>query len=83
LVDGGFRRGTDVVKALSLGATACLVARPWLFAMATGGEDAVAAMLEQFRGEIVRTMQLVGASSVDELGPGLLRRRPASGWERF
>jgi isopentenyl diphosphate isomerase/L-lactate dehydrogenase-like FMN-dependent dehydrogenase len=59
------------------------VARPWLFAMATGGEDGVAAMLEQFRGEIVRTMQLVGASSVDELGPDLLRRRPGSGWERL
>lgn len=81
LMDGGVRRGTDVVKALGLGATACLVGRPWLFALAVAGEDGVKQMLEQFRTEIIRAMQLAGVTRVDQLGPANLRRRPGSGWE--
>jgi isopentenyl diphosphate isomerase/L-lactate dehydrogenase-like FMN-dependent dehydrogenase len=42
----------------------------------------VARVLEQFHAEIVRTLQLLGVSSVAELGPDVLRRRPGSGWER-
>jgi isopentenyl diphosphate isomerase/L-lactate dehydrogenase-like FMN-dependent dehydrogenase len=81
-IDGGIRRGTDVVKALCLGAKACLVARPWVFAVSSDGEQAVTRVLEQFHTEIVRTFQLLGVSSVGELGPEILRRRPGSGWER-
>ena len=81
LIDGGIRRGTDVVKALCLGATACLVARPWLFALAAAGEDGVRQMLEQFQREVISTMQFVGVTSLDQLGPHNLRRRPGSGWE--
>jgi (S)-mandelate dehydrogenase len=81
LFDGGVRRGTDVVKALSLGAKACLVGRPWLYSLAVGGEEGVREMLEQFQDEIVRAMQLMGVTSLDQLGPENLRRRPGSGWE--
>ena len=83
LIDSGIRRGTDVVKALSLGATACLVGRPWLYALAVAGEHGVKEMLEQLHAEILRAMQLVGANNLDQLDPGNLRRRPGSGWERI
>jgi L-lactate dehydrogenase (cytochrome)/(S)-mandelate dehydrogenase len=81
LVDGGIRRGTDVVKALSLGATACLVGRPWLFALAVAGAEGVHQMLEQLRSEILHAMQLVGVTSVDQLGPDYIRLRSGTGWE--
>jgi isopentenyl diphosphate isomerase/L-lactate dehydrogenase-like FMN-dependent dehydrogenase len=81
LFDSGIRRGTDVIKALSIGAKACLVGRPWLYALAVGGEDGVREMLEQFHGEILRGMQLIGVTRLDQLGPEHVRRRPGSGWE--
>lgn len=74
LLDGGVRRGTDVVKALALGADACLIGRPWLFALAVGGTDAVVQMLDQLRAEVARTLQLMGMASVDQLGPEAVRR---------
>jgi len=81
LLDGGIRRGTDVVKALSLGATACLVGRPWLYALAVAGADGVRRMLEQFRSEILTAMQLAGVTKLDELGPEFVRRRAGTGLE--
>jgi isopentenyl diphosphate isomerase/L-lactate dehydrogenase-like FMN-dependent dehydrogenase len=83
LIDGGFRRGTDVVKALALGAKACLIGRPWLFGLASGGEAGVRQVLETFRVEIDRTMALLGVAGCDELDHSVLRRRPGSGWERL
>ncbi len=80
LLDGGVRRGTDVVKALSLGAHACLVGRPWVFAAAAGGQAAIAQMLDEFHTEILRTLQLLGAADIDELGPHFVRRRAGSHW---
>lgn len=76
LLDGGIRRGTHVVKAIALGATACLIARPYLWALSVGGEAGVAHVLELFRGEIDRTMGMLGASSLRELTPDLLSRIP-------
>jgi len=73
LVDGAIRRGTDVVKALALGARACLVARPYLFALAAGGEDGVIRMIEILRTEVDRTLALVGCRSVAELTGSILR----------
>jgi L-lactate dehydrogenase (cytochrome)/(S)-mandelate dehydrogenase len=72
LVDGGIRRGTDVVKALALGARACLVARPQLWGLAVAGEAGVAHVLEIYRREIDRTMGLLGASRIGDLGPDCL-----------
>jgi L-lactate dehydrogenase (cytochrome)/(S)-mandelate dehydrogenase len=67
LVDGGIRRGVDVVKALALGATSCLIARPQLWGLAIGGEAGVAHVLELFRKEIDRAMALMGASRISDL----------------
>ena len=67
LLDGGIRRGTDIVKALALGARAVLVGRPYLYGLAAAGGDGVAAVLELLRGELVRTLQLMGCRSVAEL----------------
>jgi isopentenyl diphosphate isomerase/L-lactate dehydrogenase-like FMN-dependent dehydrogenase len=76
LLDGGIRRGADVVKALSLGARACLIARPQLWGLAVGGEAGVARVLEIFRSEIDRVMGLCGVRRVADIGPDLLRTAP-------
>jgi isopentenyl diphosphate isomerase/L-lactate dehydrogenase-like FMN-dependent dehydrogenase len=83
LLDGGVRRGSDVVKALALGAKACLIGRPWLYGLAAGGEAGVARVLRTFAEEIDRTLALVGVRDCASLHPSVLRRRPASGWERI
>jgi isopentenyl diphosphate isomerase/L-lactate dehydrogenase-like FMN-dependent dehydrogenase len=67
LLDGGVRRGTDVVKALALGAKAVLIGRPYIYGMAVAGEQGVAGVLEIFRSEIERTLHLMGVRSVREL----------------
>jgi isopentenyl diphosphate isomerase/L-lactate dehydrogenase-like FMN-dependent dehydrogenase len=61
-VDGGVRRGTDVIKALALGARAALIGRPVLWGLAAGGEDGVRDVLEIFRREITLGMQLIGCA---------------------
>ena len=73
LVDGGIRRGTDIVKALALGARACLVGRPYLHALAAGGERGVDRLLELLRNEVHRTMALAGLPSVDAIDAGVVR----------
>jgi isopentenyl diphosphate isomerase/L-lactate dehydrogenase-like FMN-dependent dehydrogenase len=73
LVDGGIRRGTDVVKALALGAKAVLVGRPWLHALAAGGTPAVVDLLAMLTNELDRTLALVGCADVRELSPELVR----------
>jgi 4-hydroxymandelate oxidase len=72
LVDGGVRRGTDVVKALCMGAAGVLVGRPVLWGLATGGADGVGAVLLGLQEELVRAMALCGAVSLAELTPDLL-----------
>jgi 4-hydroxymandelate oxidase len=62
-VDGGIRRGTDVLKALALGARAALVARPIAAGLAVGGEQGVARVLEIFRAEIELGLALLGCTS--------------------
>lgn len=59
-VDGGIRRGADVVKAIALGARACLIGRPYLFGLAAGGESGVVEVLQILRSEIDRTLMLLG-----------------------
>lgn len=71
-VDGGIRRGTDVVRALALGARAVLLGRPVLWALAVDGADGVTALLENYRTELVRAMALCGAAAVADLTPDLL-----------
>jgi lactate 2-monooxygenase len=67
LVDGGIRGGADVVKALALGADAVLVGRPYVYALAVGGEAGVAAYLEQLAAETDLTFALIGASGPADL----------------
>jgi isopentenyl diphosphate isomerase/L-lactate dehydrogenase-like FMN-dependent dehydrogenase len=67
LVDGGIRRGADVVKALALGAACCLIARPQLWGLAVAGEPGVSHALEILRRETARAMALMGAASVAAL----------------
>lgn len=72
LVDSGFRRGSDVVKALALGAHAVQIGRATLYGIAAGGQSGAARALQIFREEIDRVMALLGCRSIDELGPQYL-----------
>jgi isopentenyl diphosphate isomerase/L-lactate dehydrogenase-like FMN-dependent dehydrogenase len=72
LIDGGIRRGGDVVKALALGAKACLVGRPQLWGLAVAGEAGVAHMIEIYRREIDRVMGLCGLSRLADINPDIL-----------
>jgi lactate 2-monooxygenase len=67
LVDGGVRNGADVVKAMALGADAVLLGRPYVYALAVGGEEAVAALIQQLAAETDLTLALMGAHSITEL----------------
>lgn len=67
LVDGGIRRASSIVKALSLGARAVLIGRPLMYGLACAGQPGVERVLEIFRIELVRTMKLLGCSDVAEL----------------
>jgi 4-hydroxymandelate oxidase len=72
LVDGGVRRGTDVLKAICLGATAVQIGRPYLWALSVNGEAGVLALIEQLRGELMVGMTLLGATRLADLGTDLL-----------
>ena len=67
LFDGGIRRGVDIVKALALGASCCLIARPQLWGLAVAGEAGVAHVIDLLRGELDRAMGLMGADRVSRL----------------
>ena len=67
LVDGGVRRGSDIVKALCLGARAVLVGRAYAYGLAAAGEGGVARSIEILRTDVVRTMKLLGCPSVATL----------------
>ena len=71
-MDGGIRRGTDVVKALALGATAAAIGRPQLWGLATGGEAGVRRVLEMFREELALAMALSGCRDVSEIDRSLV-----------
>jgi (S)-mandelate dehydrogenase len=73
LLDSGIRRGSDVVKAVALGADAVLTGRAPLYGLAAAGEAGVARALELFRAETVRTMAMLGARSIAEIDSSLLR----------
>ncbi|HEX9207945.1 MAG TPA: alpha-hydroxy acid oxidase [Steroidobacteraceae bacterium] len=73
LVDGGIRRGSDVLKALALGADGVMIGRAALYGLAAGGEAGVAHALGLLRVEVERTMTLLGCHSLDDLGPHLIR----------
>jgi 4-hydroxymandelate oxidase len=73
-VDGGFRRGADVLKALGLGARAVFIGRPYLWGLVVGGEKGVARVLELMRGELELAMMLAGADDARRVDPTLVVR---------
>ena len=67
ILDGGVRRGTHVLKALSLGAKACSIGKGYLFPLAAGGQKGIEKILEKMKEEIYRDMTLMGCKSISEL----------------
>jgi 4-hydroxymandelate oxidase len=74
-VDGGIRRGTDVLKALALGARAVLVGRPYLWGLAVDGETGVCRVFEMLRDELHLAMALAGCPKVRDISRALIARR--------
>ena len=72
LMDGGIRRGSDIVKALARGAEAVMIGRATFYGVCAAGEEGARRALEILSDELVRTMQLCGARSIGEIGPELL-----------
>ena len=83
-VDGGVRRGEDVVKARALGATAALSGRPWFFALAADGQDGVERMLDIMRADISRTLSLLGVPRFSDVNCSAIRpaAEPIQGGQR-
>ena len=83
-VDGGVRRGEDVVKARALGATAALSGRPWFFALAADGQDGVERMLDIMRADISRTLSLLGVPRFSDVNRSAIRpaAEPIQGGQR-
>jgi len=67
LLDGGVQRGTDIFKALALGANAVMIGRPQIYALAVAGALGVASMLRILREELEVTMALTGVSSLNDI----------------
>ena len=72
LVDGGFERGADVVKALARGARAVLIGKALCFALAAGGEDALVETVLRLRTEVERTLALLGLNGPDDVSPACI-----------
>jgi isopentenyl diphosphate isomerase/L-lactate dehydrogenase-like FMN-dependent dehydrogenase len=75
LIDGGFRRGTDVFKALAIGAKAICIGRPYLWGLSAFGQPGVERILEIMQAELVMAMTQSGVSSIDKINPSFVRRR--------
>ena len=75
ICDGGIRRGTHILKALSLGANACSGGRLYLYALAAAGREGVEKTLENLRNELIRNMKLLGCKKISELNRDNVRFR--------
>lgn len=74
ICDGGARRGSDIVKALALGADAVMIGRPYLYGLGAAGERGVDQVLSGFATEMARTMALIGVTRIEDLDPTCLRQ---------
>lgn len=79
LLDSGVRTGSDVMKALALGADAVLVGRPYIYGLGLGGEDGVRHVLRSLLAELDLSMALAGCASLADVGPELLSHIPLAG----
>lgn len=82
LLDSGVRRGTDVLKALALGASAVLLGKPVFFGLAVGGEEGVRHVLNVLRRETETAMVLCGCKSLGEIGREVVRERGREAYVR-
>ncbi len=71
-MDGGVRDGIDVLKAVAVGAKGVLVGRPWVYALASRGEQGVVDLFSKWREEITHAMALMGVNKIDEINRDLL-----------
>jgi len=76
LLDGGIRRGSDIVKALCLGARAVLIGRAYAYGLAAGGHPGVARVIDILRTDMIRTMKLLGCASVKDLNQDFVAHEP-------
>ncbi len=74
ICDGGVRRGSDIVKAVALGAKACMAGRAYLYGLGAAGERGVDHVLAMLQTDVRRTMALCGAASIADLTPELVDR---------
>ena len=72
IIDGGIRRGTDVLKSLALGASAIMIGRPYLYALAVGGAEGVSHCIGLLRRELEMAMALTGRASIEEIDRSLI-----------
>jgi len=72
MVDGGFRRGSDVLKGLAFGASLVGLGRPILYGLAAGEQEGVAEVVDQITGELIRIMSLVGQADVRDVNRDIL-----------
>ena len=77
LVDSGFRRGTDIIKVLAMGAQAVCIGRPYLWGLGAFGQPGVERVLEILRNETRVAMQQVGAPSIKQLIPAMVQKASA------
>lgn len=75
IIDGGVRRGSDVIKAIALGANAVLIGRAYLYGLAAGGEKGVDRTYEILTDEMKRVMQLIGCNSISKLNKQYIKKR--------
>ncbi len=67
LIDGGIRRGSDIVKALCMGARAVLIGRAYAYGLGAGGRDGVTRAIDILRSDVIRTMKLLGCAAIKDL----------------
>lgn len=75
LIDGGVRRGTDVLKALALGADAAMIGRPYLYGLGAAGGAGVTRILDLFRQDLLRSLRSLGCPSIEEIDPTFVDAR--------
>ena len=78
ICDGGIRRGSDIVKAVALGARACMMGRPYLYALGAGGERGVDFLLDHLHQGVEQTLALIGAREITSLDRDILRWREST-----